>query len=68
MNIDRIVMCFAGTLVIIGVALGVWVNLWWLIVPAFIGLNLMQASFTGFCPAAMLLRKFGVPAGAAFKA
>ncbi len=68
MNIDKIVMSFAGTLVLIGVILGVWVNSWWLILPAFIGLNLLQAGFTGFCPAAMILKKMHVPAGQAFKA
>lgn len=68
MNIDRIVMSFAGTVVLIGTILGVWVNEWWLILPAFVGLNLLQAGFTGFCPAAMFLKKMHVPAGPAFKA
>jgi hypothetical protein len=39
---------------------------WWLLLAAFVGLNLFQAAFTGFCPLALILRKFGVKPGAAF--
>ncbi|MDQ8185253.1 DUF2892 domain-containing protein [Pelagicoccus sp. SDUM812002] len=67
MNIDRIVIAFAGTLILAGVALGVWLDPLWFILPAFVGLNMFQAAFTRFCPLAMLLKKVGVKSGCAFK-
>lgn len=66
MNIDRFVMAMAGTMVLLGVVLGVWVDRWWLLLPAFVGANLFQAAFTGFCPAALILKRLGVPQGRAF--
>lgn len=66
MNVDRMVFAFAGVLVLVGLALGVWVNAWWLLLPAFVGLNMLQAAFTGFCPAAKVFHAFGVKPGAAF--
>jgi hypothetical protein len=39
---------------------------WWLLLPGFVGFNLLQASFTGFCPAAIVLRRLGVKGGCAF--
>ena len=56
MTIDRIVLAFAGTVVLLGLLLGVLVNSWWLLLAAFVGLNLLQSAFTGFCPAAMAFR------------
>ena len=67
MNLDRAVMSFAGLMVLISAALACWISPWWLLFTAFIGLNLLQASFTGFCPAAIVFRKLGVGAGHAFK-
>ena len=67
MTIDRAVMMFAGFMVLLSLALGVYVSPWWYLLNAFVGLNLMQASVTGFCPAAIALRKFGVKAGRAFE-
>ncbi|MBZ0221940.1 MAG: DUF2892 domain-containing protein [Dokdonella sp.] len=68
MNLDRAVMAFAGVMILISVLLVHFVSPWWLLFTAFIGLNLLQASFTGFCPAAMLFKKFGVRGGScAFK-
>ena len=67
MNLDRAVMAFAGVMILLSVALVVFVSPWWLLFTGFIGLNLLQASFTGFCPAAMLFRKLGLGAGHAFK-
>jgi len=67
MTIDRMVFAFAGTLVLIGLALGHWVNSWWLLVPAFVGLNMLQAAFTRFCPLAMILKQLGARPGAAFE-
>ncbi len=67
MNIDRIVFAFAGTVILAGVALGVWVDQLWLILPAFVGLNMFQAAFTRFCPLAMILKKLGMKSGCAFE-
>jgi len=60
-------MMFAGFMVLLSLALGVYVSPWWYLLNAFVGLNLMQASVTGFCPAAIAFRKFGVRAGSAFQ-
>lgn len=67
MNLDRAVMAFAGVMILISVALVYFVSPLWLFFTAFIGLNLLQASFTGLCPAAMVFRKLGLGAGCAFK-
>jgi hypothetical protein len=65
MNIDRAVLAFAGTMILISVVLTHYVSPMWWLLTAFIGLNLLQSSFTGFCPAAIILRKLGVGKGAA---
>ncbi len=67
MNIDRMVMAFAGTVTLVSLALGYSVSPYWLLLAAFVGLNLLQAAFTGFCPLAMILRKLGVTPGTAFR-
>lgn len=66
MTIDRVVLAFAGTMVLAGLVLGLYVNPngYWL--SAFVGANLLQSAFTGFCPLAMILRRLGVQPGAAF--
>ncbi len=65
MTIDRLVMAFAGTFILISVSLAVFHSLNWLWFTAFVGLNLLQATFTGFCPMALILKKFGVKSGCA---
>ena len=67
MNLDRAVMSFAGVMILVSAALAYFVSPMWLLLTAFIGLNLLQASFTGFCPAAMVFRKLGVGPGHAFR-
>ena len=67
MNIDRAVLAFAGMMVLASVARVYFVSPWWLLLTAFVGLNLLQSSVTGFCPAAMVFRKLGLPGGCAFK-
>jgi len=67
MNLDRAVLAFAAVIVLIGLALGLTVHPWWFALTAFAGLNMLQAAFTGFCPAAMVFRKLGVPSGNAFR-
>ena len=60
MSLDRAVMAFAGVMILISIALSQFVSpLWWLF-TAFIGLNLLQSRFTGFCPAAIVMRKLGI--------
>ncbi len=60
MNVERGVRIVAGTMVLISVALAVWVNQWWLVLAAFVGLNLIQSAFTGFCPAEKILGQRGL--------
>jgi len=66
MNVDRIVMAFAGTVILVSVLLGVYHNINWLWLTGFVGLNLLQSSLTGFCPLATILKKMGQQPGAAF--
>ena len=66
MSIDRIVMAFAGSFILLSVLLGVYVNINFLWLTGFVGANLLQSSFTGFCPLAMILKKMGKAPGAAF--
>ncbi len=67
MNIDRAVFVFAGLIVLLGIALSLLVSPWWLLLSGFAGLNMIQAAFTGFCPAAMLFKALGFKAGNAFR-
>lgn len=57
---ERVVRAVAGFLVSIGLLLAVWVDIHWLILPAFVGLNLLQSSFTKFCPLEIILKKTGI--------
>jgi len=59
-------MAFAGAMILASLLLGIYVSPNWFWFTAFVGANLFQASFTGFCPLAMILRKLGVQPGAAF--
>ncbi|MBA4339696.1 DUF2892 domain-containing protein [Hyphomonas sp.] len=67
MNLDRAVLAFAGTVVLVSLALGYLVSPYWFLLTAFAGLNMLQAAFTGFCPAAMIFKAFGVKSGNAFR-
>ncbi len=67
MNIDRAIMAFAGVMVLLSLTLAHFFSPYWLLLTAFVGLNMLQAAFTGFCPAAMILAKLGIPAGCAFE-
>lgn len=66
MNVDRAVFALAGTMVLAGTALGVWISPWWLLLDAFVGANMLQSAFTGFCPAAAVFHRLGLRAGSAF--
>ena len=63
MNVDKAVLAFAGCVVLLGLALGTYVNAYWYLLTAFAGLNMLQAAFTGFCPAAMVMKKLGIGRG-----
>lgn len=67
MTLDRAVLAFAGLVVLIGLALAIFVHPYWALLSAFAGLNMFQAAFTGFCPAAVVFKRLGVKPGAAFK-
>jgi hypothetical protein len=68
MSIDRVVLAFAGIVILISVAMpllfGQSIN--WLWLTGFVGLNLLQSAFTGFCPLAMILKSMGIKSGQAF--
>lgn len=66
MTVDRLIRIFAGSFILLSLALGVpgsplFVNQWWLAFTAFVGANLLQFGFTNACPLGWMLRKLGVP-------
>jgi hypothetical protein len=67
MTIDKAVISFAGFMVLMSLALGYFVSGYWLLLTAFVGANLLQSGFTGFCPAAAIFKRLGVPAGPAYR-
>lgn len=66
MNCDRSVMLFAGIMTLLSVVLTVYVSPLFMWFTVFIGVNMIQASFTGFCPAAIIFKKLGAKPGCAF--
>lgn len=66
MSLDRSVLAFAGIMVLISVVLTAWVSPYFVWFTVFIGLNMLQSAFTGFCPAAAIFKRFGVKPGTAF--
>jgi hypothetical protein len=60
MNLERTLRGIAGTFVLASVALGLWVDPRWFWFTAFVGANLLQSSFTNWCPMITMLRKFGL--------
>lgn len=66
MSLDRVVLAFAGTFILLSLALAHWHSENWLWFTAFVGANMLQAAFTGFCPLAIVLKKLGVKPGCAF--
>lgn len=59
MRIESFIRVLAGSVVLLSLALTLWVSQWWLLLTAFVGLNLIQSAFTGFCPPSLVLRKLG---------
>jgi hypothetical protein len=66
MSIDRLVLAVAGTMVLVSVVLAHYHSPYWLLFTAFVGANLLQSSFTRFCPLAKILKAVGVRPGEAF--
>ncbi len=66
MTIDRVVFAFAGTMILASVALAHYVDPRWLWLTVFVGANMFQSAFTGFCPLATILKRLGVRPGEAF--
>lgn len=66
MNIDRAVFAFAGFVTILSLALSRFHSEYWLLLTAFVGLNMFQTAFTRFCPLALILKRLGVRPGHAF--
>jgi hypothetical protein len=66
MSIERIVFAVAGAFILISLLLAHYVSPYWLWFTAFVGLNLLQSAFTGFCPMALILKKMGKKTGPAF--
>lgn len=67
MNVDRAVFVFAGFVVLLGIMLSLILSPWWIILTGLAGLNMIQAAFTGFCPAALLFKALGLKPGNAFR-
>ena len=66
MTLDRAVFAIAGSFILLSLALSQLHSVWWLLFTAFVGVNMFQAAFTGFCPLAILLKRLGVKPGCAF--
>ncbi len=66
MSLDRMIMVFAGCMVLLSLALTIWVSPYFIWFTAFIGVNQIQSAFTGFCPAATVFKWLGAKSGAAF--
>lgn len=67
MSLDRVMFAFAGAMVLLSVVLTQFVSPYFVWFTVFIGANLLQSAFTGFCPAAKIFAKFGVKSGCAFQ-
>ena len=67
MNTDKAVLAFAGVVVLLSAALTYFVSPYWLLLAVFAGLNMIQAAFTGFCPAAMVFKALACRSGQAFR-
>lgn len=67
MTIDRAVLAFAGVMVLLSAALVYLVSPWFLLLTCFVGLNMLQSAFTGFCPAALVFKGLGCRVGEAFR-
>ncbi len=60
MIVERAIFVLAGTLILLGTVLALLVSPWFLLLTGFVGANMFQSAFTGFCPAAIIFRKLGM--------
>ena len=67
MTLDRAVLGFAGSMTLLSALLVWFVSPWWLLLTVFVGVNLIQSSITGFCPAALAFKALGAKPGCAFQ-
>lgn len=67
MTIDKAVMAFAGFMVLLSLTLAYFVHPAWMLLTAFVGVNMLQSAFTGFCPAAFAFKRLGLTPGKAFE-
>jgi hypothetical protein len=63
MTRERAIWVLAGSMILISPGLAFWISPWWHLLSVFVGVNLIQSAFTGFCPAEMIFAKLGLPAG-----
>jgi len=67
MNIDQTVFAVAGVMILTSLVFGLLLQPYWFALAAFVGLNMFQTAFTGYCPLAIMLKKIGLTPGKAFK-
>jgi hypothetical protein len=67
MTIDKAVLAFAGFMVLLSLTLTYFVHPAWMLLTAFVGANMLQSAFTGFCPAARVFKSLGFKPGTAFE-
>ena len=60
MKMEQYIRILAGSMILLSLALYYWVSPWWLLLTAFVGINLLQSALTGFCPAETILKKLGL--------
>lgn len=60
MTVNNAVLAMAGTFILVSVLLSIFVSQYWLALTLFVGANLLQSAFTGFCPAASVFRRLGL--------
>ena len=68
MILERCIRAIAAVFVLLSLALGYWVSPYWHLFTAFVGVNLLQSAFTGWCPMETLLKRLGVPSASASQA
>lgn len=67
MTLDKAILAFAGFMVLFSLTLGLLHSQYWFALTAFVGVNLIQSAFTGFCPAAIVFKRLGLHKGVAFE-
>ena len=67
MSIDRLVLMFAGTMILVSTVLAMMISPKFLLLTGFVGANLLQSAFTRFCPLATILKRAGCPTGALYR-